>query len=135
MLALLLAKSVEKPTPSLCTIAYKKNGIFLSRVLRSQLTRRGGTRERCNSFQHATILPHAFAPTPPDFWRGRLEKGLQGHFEAGGEYTERPSFRGLRLLAGSPTVVMALIQGVPGCIPWSVRFALLITADDRYVLR
>eukprot|EP00904_Undaria_pinnatifida_P005243 jgi/Undpi1/1849/HiC_scaffold_12.g05236.m1 len=52
--------------------------------------------------------------------RGRLEKGLQGHFEAGGEYTERPSFRGLRLLAGSPTVVMALIQGVPGCIPWSV---------------
>ncbi|CAM9844850.1 unnamed protein product, partial [Laminaria digitata] len=64
-----------------------------------------------------TVLVLIATRDPP---RGRLEKGLQGHFEAGGEYTERPSLRGLRLLAGSPTVVMILIQGVPGCIPWSV---------------
>lgn len=52
----------------------------------------------------------------------RLEAGLQEHFRAGGEYKERPSLKGLRMLAYTPTVVLVLLQGLPGCIPWSVSF-------------
>eukprot|EP00752_Nemacystus_decipiens_P003485 g3218.t1 len=51
--------------------------------------------------------------------RGRLEAGLQEHFQAGGEYTERPSLKGLRMLVCTPTVLLVLAQGLPGCIPWS----------------
>ncbi|CAM9778791.1 unnamed protein product [Ascophyllum nodosum] len=52
--------------------------------------------------------------------RGRSEQGLQDHFQAGGEYTERPNLKGLRLLVFCPTVIMVLAQGLPGCIPWGV---------------
>ena len=50
----------------------------------------------------------------------RLEAGLQEHFQAGGEYMERPSLKGLRMLVYTPTVLLVLAQGVPGCVPWSV---------------
>eukprot|EP00903_Cladosiphon_okamuranus_P006010 g5930.t1 len=64
-----------------------------------------------------TVLMLVATRDPP---RGRLEAGLQEHFQAGGEYTERPSLKGLRMLASTPTVLLVLLQGLPGCIPWSV---------------
>ncbi|CAM9778721.1 unnamed protein product [Ascophyllum nodosum] len=57
--------------------------------------------------------------------RGRLEQGLQAHFQAGGKYTEHPNQKGLWLLAGCPTVVLALAQGPLGCIPWGVIWVYL----------
>ncbi|CBJ27012.1 MFS family transporter: sugar [Ectocarpus siliculosus] len=52
--------------------------------------------------------------------RGRLEAGLQEHFRAGGEYNERLNLNGLRMLAKSPTVLLVLVQGIPGTLPWGV---------------
>ncbi|CAM9496286.1 unnamed protein product [Pylaiella littoralis] len=64
-----------------------------------------------------TALVFVATRDPP---RGRREAGLQEHFRAGGEYKERISLRGLCMLASSPTVLLVLAQGIPGCIPWGV---------------
>lgn len=52
--------------------------------------------------------------------RRRCEKGLKEHFQAGGSYTERMDLKSLRSLVSCPTLVLAMTQGLFGCIPGGV---------------
>ena len=53
----------------------------------------------------------------------RTEQALQDHFQRGGDYAELTlptNLKGLRMLAGLPTSILVLTQGLPGCIPAGV---------------
>ncbi|CAM9465111.1 unnamed protein product [Ascophyllum nodosum] len=64
-----------------------------------------------------SLVVYVATTDPP---RGRCERGLKEHFRAGGDYTERLNLNTLRLLASCPTLVLAMTQGIFGCIPGGV---------------
>ncbi|CAM9909865.1 unnamed protein product [Discosporangium mesarthrocarpum] len=52
--------------------------------------------------------------------RGRFEQGLQPHIAGGGEYQEAMGSNALWMLMQTPTVLLVMVQGLPGCVPWGV---------------
>mmetsp|Transcript_19224 Transcript_19224/g.45853 ORF Transcript_19224/g.45853 Transcript_19224/m.45853 type:complete len:325 (+) Transcript_19224:252-1226(+) len=69
----------------------------------------------------ATLVAGLFACITRDPPRGGTEEALQ----AGCTYEERMSWSKLQLMFSTPTNVLIVIQGLPGCLPWGVLVVFL----------